>query len=129
MAIKEQSQRQLRGGQELKRIIAAEINQGRVRNLEGISTLATVMEAQVSPDLKYADVYFITLLNQASGDRKILSERLNLSADQQKYIDNSEPGEGLLIFENVVLPFSNPIPRNTQLYKIMTTRLNEVVEL
>ena len=72
---------------------------------------------------------FITLLNQASGDRKILSERLNLSADQQKYIDNSEPGEGLLIFENVVLPFSNPIPKNTQLYKIMTTRLNEVVEL
>ena len=51
------------------------------------------------------------------------------SSDQQKYIDNSEPGEGLLIFENVVLPFSNPIPKNTQLYKIMTTRLNEVVEL
>ena len=48
---------------------------------------------------------------------------------QQKYIDNSEPGEGLLIFENVVLPFSNPIPNNTQLYKIMTTRLSEVVEL
>ena len=47
----------------------------------------------------------------------------------QKYIDNSEPGEGLLIFENVVLPFSNPIPNNTQLYKIMTTRLSEVVEL
>ena len=38
-------------------------------------------------------------------------------------------GEGLLIFENVVLPFSNPIPNNTQLYKIMTTRLSEVVEL
>ena len=54
---------------------------------------------------------------------------LNLSTDQQKYIDNSEPGEGLLIFENVVLPFSNPIPKNTQLYKIMTTRLSEVVEL
>ena len=77
--------------------------------------------------LKNSD--FITLLNQASGDRKILSERLNLSADQQKYIDNSEPGEGLLIFENVVLPFSNPIPKNTQLYKIMTTRLSEVAEL
>ena len=41
---------------------------------------------------------FITLLNQASGDRKILSERLNLSADQQKYIDNSEPGEGTADF-------------------------------
>ena len=27
----------------------------------------------------------------------------------------------------VVLPFTNPIPHNTQLYKIMTTRLSEVV--
>ena len=68
-----------------------------------------------------------SLWEEAQG--AILSERLNLSADQQKYIDNSEPGEGLLIFENVVLPFSNPIPNNTQLYKIMTTRLSEVVEL
>lgn len=71
---------------------------------------------------------FVTLLNQAAGDRKILAERLNLSAEQQKYIDNSEPGEGLLIFENVVLPFTNPIPQNTQLYRIMTTRLSEVVD-
>ena len=68
-----------------------------------------------------------TLLNQASGDRKILAERLNLSPDHQKYIDNSEPGAGLLIFENVILPFTNPIPSNTELYKIMTTRLSEVV--
>ena len=61
MAIKEQSQRQLRVGQEIKRIIAAEINQGRVRNLEGISTLVTVMEAQVSPDLKSVSYTHLTL--------------------------------------------------------------------
>lgn len=60
MAVKEQSQRQLKVGQEIKRIIAEEINQGRVRNLEGMDVLVTVMEAQVSPDLKYADVYFVT---------------------------------------------------------------------
>ena len=35
------------------------------------------------------------------------------------------PGEGLLIYENVILPFKNPIPKNTQLYQIMTTRLGE----
>lgn len=40
-------------------------------------------------------------------------------------MDNSEPGEGLLIYENVILPFKNPIPKNTQLYQIMTTRLGE----
>lgn len=60
MAVKEQSQRQLRVGQEIKRIIAAEINQDRVRNLEEIEALVTIMEAQVSPDLKYAEVYFVT---------------------------------------------------------------------
>ncbi len=60
MAIKELSQRQLRVGQEIKKIIAEEINFGRVRNLEGIDTLVTIMEVTVSPDLKYADVFFVT---------------------------------------------------------------------
>ena len=105
----------------------------RFRKWGGVPTGSTqnVKDLLSSPEIEniLENSDFITLLNQASGDRKILSERLNLSADQQKYIDNSEPGEGLLIFENVVLPFSNPIPKNTQLYKIMTTRLSEVVEL
>ena len=78
MAIKEQSQRQLRVGQELKNIIAGEINQGKVRNLEGIDTLVTIVEAQVSPDLKYADVYFIT--SNATTDKEVL-EGLNLAAN------------------------------------------------
>ena len=60
MPVKELSQRQLRVGQEIKRIIAEEINFGRVRNLEGKDTLVTIMEATVSPDLKYADVFFVT---------------------------------------------------------------------
>ena len=102
----------------------------RFRKWGGIPTGATqnVKDPLSSPEIEniLENSDFITLLNQASGDRKILAERLNLSADQQKYIDNSEPGEGLLIFENVVLPFTNPIPKNTELYKIMTTRLDKV---
>ena len=102
----------------------------RFRKWGGIPTGATqnVKDLLSSPEIEniLENSDFITLLNQASGDRKILAERLNLSAEQQKYIDNSEPGEGLLIFENVVLPFTNPIPKNTELYKIMTTRLDEV---
>ncbi len=45
----------------------------------------------------------------------VFAERLNLSTDQQKYIDNSEPSEDLLVFENVVLPFTNLIPKTTEL--------------
>ena len=56
---------------------------------------------------------------------KILAERLNISPQQLRYVDNSEPGEGLLIYENVILTFRNPIPQRSQLYKIMTTRLGE----
>ena len=68
MAIKELSQRQLRVGQEIKRIIAAEIDSGRVRNIEGIDVLVTIMEARVSPDLKYADVFFVTSNSQKENE-------------------------------------------------------------
>lgn len=57
---KEPSQRQLRVGQEIKKIIAGQIERGEVRNLEGINVMVTIMEARVSPDLKYCNVYFIT---------------------------------------------------------------------
>lgn len=68
MAVKELSQRQLRVGQEIKRIIAEEINFGRVRNLEGIDVLVTIMEVRVSPDLKYADVFFVTSNSQKESE-------------------------------------------------------------
>lgn len=61
MAEKEPSQRQLRVGQEIKKIIAGEIERGEVRNLEDIETMVTVTEARVSPDLKYCHVYIMTL--------------------------------------------------------------------
>lgn len=63
MAVKEQSQRQLRVGQEIKRILAGFIQKGEIRNLEGIDTIVTITEVTVSPDLKYASVYLMTLNN------------------------------------------------------------------
>ena len=101
----------------------------RFRKWGGIPTGATqnVKDLLFSPEIEniLENSDFICLLNQASGDRKILAERLNISPQQLRYVDNSEPGEGLLIYENVILPFKNPIPKNTQLYQIMTTRLGE----
>ena len=101
----------------------------RFRKWGGIPTGATqnVKDLLLSPEIEniLENSDFICLLNQASGDRHILAERLNLSPQQLRYVENSEPGEGLLIYENVVLPFKNPIPKHTQLYQIMTTRLGE----
>ncbi len=99
------------------------------QKMGGIPTGATqnLKDLLSSPEIEniLENSDFICMLNQAAGDRKILAERLNISSQQLRYVDNSEPGHGLLFYENVILPFKNPIPKNTQLYQIMTTRLGE----
>ena len=69
---------------------------------------------------------FIYMLNQASGDRTILAQRLNISPHQLSYVTNSGEGEGLLFYGNVILPFVDHFPTNIELYRIMTTKLSEV---
>ena len=71
---------------------------------------------------------FIYMLNQAVGDRSILAKQLNISPHQLSYVTHSGEGEGLLFYGNVILPFVDRFPSDTELYRIMTTRLNEVVE-
>lgn len=66
------------------------------------------------------------MLNQASGDRTILAQRLNISPHQLSYVTNSGEGEGLLFYGNVILPFVDHFPTNIELYRIMTTKLSEV---
>ena len=71
---------------------------------------------------------FIHMLNQAVGDRQILAKQLNISPHQLSYVTHSGEGEGLLFYGNVILPFVDRFPTNTELYRIMTTRLSEVAE-
>ena len=71
---------------------------------------------------------FIYMLNQAVGDRSILAKQLNISPHQLSYVTHSGEGEGLLFYGNVILPFVDRFPSDTELYRIMTTRLSEVVE-
>lgn len=68
---------------------------------------------------------FIYMLSQASGDRQILSKQLNISTHQLSYVTHSGEGEGLLFYGNVILPFADKFPKDTELYRIMTTKLNE----
>ena len=71
---------------------------------------------------------FILMLNQAAGDRAILAKQLNISPQQMKYVTHTEAGEGLIFYGNVVLPFVDRFPKNTELYKVMTTKPEEVGE-
>ena len=69
---------------------------------------------------------FIYMLNQAGGDREILAKQLNISPHQLSYVTHSGEGEGLLFYGSMILPFVDQFPRDTKLYKIMTTKPGEV---
>jgi type IV secretory pathway VirB4 component len=71
---------------------------------------------------------FVYMLNQAAGDRQILAKQLNISQHQLSYVTHSGEGEGLLFYGNVILPFVDRFPQDTELYRIMTTKLSEVTE-
>ena len=68
---------------------------------------------------------FIIMLNQASQDREKLAELLNISELQLSYITNVNPGEGLIKVGNNLIPFENKFPKNTELYKLMSTKPGE----
>ena len=71
---------------------------------------------------------YIYMLNQASGDRQILAKHLNISPHQLSYVTHSGEGEGLLFYGSVILPFVDRFPKDTELYRIMTTKPQEQAE-
>ena len=71
---------------------------------------------------------YIYMLNQAGGDRQILAKQLNISPHQLSFVTNSNEGEGLLFYGNTIIPFKDKFPKDTMLYRIMTTKPNEIEE-
>lgn len=72
---------------------------------------------------------FVYLLNQAAGDRSILQRKLGISDYQANYITNSGEGEGLIVFNGVILPFKDKFPKDNSLYAVMTTKTDEIKRL
>ena len=65
---------------------------------------------------------FLVLLSQAQGDRVILAKQLGISEHQLSYVTHSNSGEGLLFFGNTTIPFVDRFPSNTEIYRLLTTR-------
>ena len=70
---------------------------------------------------------FIYLLNQNAKDQTILADKLGLSEKQLAHVTNSEPGCGLILFDNIVIPFVDKYPEDTKTYAIMNTKPEESV--
>ena len=69
---------------------------------------------------------FVYMLNQAGGDRQILAKQLGISPHQLSYVTHSGEGEGLLFYGATILPFVDHFPKDTELYRIMTTKPQEL---
>ncbi|EOS66266.1 VirB4-like conjugal transfer ATPase, CD1110 family [Oscillibacter sp. 1-3] len=72
-----------------------------------------------------ANSEFLVMLNQAATDRAELAQLLNISDNQLSYITNVDSGRGLIKCGSTIVPFVNSFPKNTRLYKLMTTKLSE----
>jgi len=69
---------------------------------------------------------FMVLLSQAQGDRQILAKQLGISPHQLSYVTHSNSGEGLLFFGNTTIPFMDRFPKNTEIYRLLTTRPEDI---
>ena len=71
---------------------------------------------------------FVYLLNQNAKDQAILADKLGLSEKQLAHVTNSEPGSGLILFDNVVIPFVDKYPSDTKTFRVMNTKPEESVK-
>lgn len=72
---------------------------------------------------------FVYMLAQAPGDREILASKLGISEEQMQYVTSSGQGEGLIRYDNIILPFVDDFPTDTMMYQLMTTKLEEQVSI
>lgn len=75
--------------------------------------------------LMLANSELLVMLNQAATDREELAKLLNISENQLSYITNVPAGHGLIRCGGAIIPFENSFPKNTKLYRLMTTKPNE----
>lgn len=71
----------------------------------------------------------IVMLNQAASDRDELARLLRFSPELLSYVTNAPEGHGLIKVSDTVIPFANTFPKNTELYRLMTTKASELVDI
>ena len=101
----------------------------RVRKYGGLCTGITqnIAEVMDNGDAKtmISNSEFLIMLNQSSADREILKEHLMLTDQELSYITNVKSGQGLIKNGSSLIPFINDFPKDTELYRLMSTKPKE----
>ena len=100
-----------------------------LRKRAGVPTGITqnVKDFLLSPEIEniLENSDFMLMLNQGAGDRRILANYLDISPEQLSHVTQSGEGEGLIFYDDTIIPFVDKFPKDTELYGIMTTKPRE----
>lgn len=98
----------------------------RARKWDGVPTAIT---QNVEDMLKSEDARtilnnssFVIMMGQSPINQKQLADLYNISPAEQKYISSAKPGLGLVRIGEDNIPMNSVFPKDTSLYKIMTTK-------
>ena len=68
---------------------------------------------------------FVVLLQQKKEDLIAVTKLFDLSQSQASYLKTGELGSGLIICGQKIIPFHKPIPQDSLMYRISTTKMSE----
>ena len=100
----------------------------RIRKYNGLVTgLTQNVDELLRSDtarLMLANSEFLVMLNQSATDREELAKLLNIS-DNQLATSPTSPQAALIRCAGNIVPFTNSFPKDTKLYKLMSTNPSE----
>ena len=71
----------------------------------------------------------VVMLNQSMRGAEKLIHLFHISEDQARYITNAQAGSGLLQYAGTLIPFVNRFKKDTELYRLITTKPGEVQKI
>ena len=101
----------------------------RIRKYGGVPTAITqnITEVLTSTQAKtmLLNSEFVVLLQQRKEDLDTLQKLFSLSPSQEGYLKTGKKGSGLIVCGRKIIPFEKPIPTDSLMYKICTTKFGE----
>lgn len=93
----------------------------------GITQNCTELLYTEQARLMIANSDYVMMLNQKAEDLELLARLLTISDEQKTYVSSVEPGCGLIYAEKVIVPFVDNFPKDSYLYKLMSTKFGETM--
>lgn len=92
----------------------------------GITQNVSTLLSSLNAERMLSNSDFVLMLNQSQRDRERLGELLHISSRQKKYITNAKEGAGLMYAGDSMIPLYDEFPKDTNLYKVMSTKIEDV---